>query len=317
MAREEAMNRQGWSNGRWMAWWVAGILAVLGTARGVLAAAQETPAPQEGVEFLSGFSGGGWLGFFGNQGDAVQKERYRGEGGMALDFHLVSWNERWAVRSAFGLAADLGKSVTEELPFAPMETQYEIRPFVEYRRGVWLARAGWAHACQHLIYKDDESPWYLNVGSNIPPDVYYNRLFVGAGRAEMRPEILRAAYFGREGKPVPARVLGYAEAGGYLRSLPGMDGESLYGGNEWVGDLLGELRVLVWAGRKWLLWANSRTQVLMDTEEELYWRERVELEAMFDSRGYGASVYTGMYVLDEHPRDSHEDLVEAGVRFTF
>jgi hypothetical protein len=279
-------------------------------------AAPPPERPASRVQFLSGVNGSGGLVFYGNQRDELQEERYRTGGGVALDFILASSGGRWAVRSAFTLAADLGKSVAQNLPFSPIETAYEIRPYVEWQRGAWLARAGWAHACQHLVYKDHEEPWYTVEGSNLPPDVYYNRLFLGAGSRAIRPEILQETVFNRTG-PAPARVLWYLEAGGYVRSLPGMDRESLYDGNDWVGDLTGELRLRLWAGQRWLLFAASRTQVLLDAGDKGYFRERLRLEAVFDSRGFGSTFYAGAHVVDEHPRDSQEGLLELGGVFTF
>jgi hypothetical protein len=296
---------------------VAWLGLILADPGGVRAQVESPPAPSRSrVEFLSGVNGSGGLVFYGNRQDAVQEERYVTGGGVALDFVLASSGERWSVRSAFTLSADLGKSVAQNLPFSPIETAYEIRPYVEWPRGVWLARAGWAHACQHLVYKDHEEPWYTVEGNNVPPDVYYNRLFIGAGSRAIRPEVLRETWFNRAG-PVPAHVLWYVEAGGYIRSLPGMDRESLYDGNNWVADLAGELRWLLWAGKRWLLFAASHTQVLLDAGDKGYFRERLRLEAVYDSRGFGSTFYAGAHVLDEHPRDSKEGLLELGGMFAF
>ncbi len=300
---------RGWINGGLS---LAGAMLLAGAAQ---AEELEPVAPASGgVQFLSGYSGIGRLEFYSHQDD-LQDERYVTEGAMTMDFDLVSAGERWSVRSRFMLLADLGSSVTQNLPFSPKETMYEFTPYGEYQRGTWLARFGWDHVCQHLIYKDNEEPWYTVEGSNIPPDVYYNRLFVGAGRRESRPEILRQAFFQEGG--IPTRVIWYFEAGGYLRSLPGVDDESLYGDNDWVGDGLADIHLLLHAADRWLLFVNSRTQVLLDTGDEFYTRERLQLEAVFDSRGFGSAVYAGWHVLDEHPRDSKEGMTELGAVFYF
>ncbi len=299
--------------------WRAGVGAavVLGMARAAVAEPAPEPEPSPaGVRFLSTFAGTGRLGFFANARDDLQEERYVSEGAMELDFELVSRLERWAVRSRFLLQADLGTSVADNLPFSPKETAYEINPYVEWTRGRWLARFGWSHACQHLIYKDHEEPWYIAAGSNnVPPDVYWNRLHVGGGSREIRPEVLRRACFG-EGAARP-RVVWYVEAGGYLRSFPGMDDDSLYGSNDWVADAAADLRWRLFAADRWVLFATSRTQALLDTDDELTARQRVGLEAVFDSRGFGSSVYLAGHVVDEHPRDSKEELVEVGGVFYF
>ena len=287
------------------------------TALSLPAAAAAAPAaPAGGLQLLSGFSGEGRLGFFGNRQDEVQRERYVTEGSMTLDFNLLAFGEeRWAFRSRFLLLADLGTSVAQNLPFSPKETTYGFSPFIEHQQGSWLAQFGWDHACQHLIYKDNEKPWYTVEGSNIPPDVYYNRLYIGAGRREIRPEIRRTTYF-ESAAPRP-RWIWYVEAGGYLRSLPGMNGDSLYGGNDWTGDLAGDLRLLLLAGERWLLFANSHTQFLLDAADEIYSRELLQLEAVFDSRGFGSAVYAGWHAVDEHPRDSKEEMLEVGGVFYF
>lgn len=293
---------------------VAGLVAWSMGARP--ARAEPKPAaPEDGLRFLSDFSALGRLGFFSEQDD-LQKERYVSEGTMALDFDLVSVGERWALWSRFAFVVDLGKSITDNLPFSPKEMAYEISPFVEYRRASYLYRFGWNHVCQHLIYKDNEEPWYETAGSNaVPPDVYWNRLYVGAGRAEIRPEVFRESLFGAGA--APPRLLWYLEVGGYLQSFPGLDDDSLYGSNDWVGDAKAEVRLRLYSAGKWALFANSLTHVLLDGEDEFYAREQLQLEIAFDSQGYGSSIYAGWHAVDEHPRDSKEGLFELGAAFYF
>ena len=278
-------------------------------------AAFAAPEIPEGWQWLSGCNGEGRLEFFGNRQDELQRERYVTAGTMMLDFNVLSLGERWALRSRFQLLADLGTSVAQNLPFSPKETTYGFSPFIEHQRGVGLVRFGWDHTCQHLIYKDTKEPWYKVVGSNLPPDVYYNRIYAGAGHREVRPEIMRQACFSAE-MPAP-RVTWYLEAGGYLRSLPGMNDDSLYGGNDWVGDLTGDLRLRVFTGDRWVLFANSHTQCLLDSADKVYSREQLQVEAIFDSRGFGSALYAGWHVLDEHPRDSQESMTVLGAAFYF
>ena len=266
------------------------------------------------LRLLDDFSAVGRLGFFSNQDDEFQDDRYVSEGTVLLDFDLLSVGERWSLWSRFGFVVDLGKSVADNLPFSPKEMGYEISPFVEYRRESHLYRFGWNHACQHLIYKDHEEPWYATAGSNaVPPDVYWNRLYLGAGRAEVRPEVFRETTFGS----APPRLLWYAEIGGYLQSFPGMDDDSLYGHNDWVADAKADLKLRLLSGGKWALFATSLTHVLLDGEDEFYTREQVQLEVAFDSRGYGSSIYAGWHAVDEHPRDSKEGMVEFGAAFYY
>ncbi len=271
-------------------------------------------APADGeIRLLSDFSTLGRLGFFANQDDELQKDRYVTEGAVGLDFDLLSVGERWSLWSRFGLIIDLGKSIADNLPFSPKEMAYEFNPFVEYRRAAYLYRFGWNHACQHLIYKDNEEPWYLYEGSNVPPDVYWNRLFLGAGRAEIRPEVFRETAFGT----APPRLLWYLEVGGYLQSFPGMDDDSLYGANDWVADARADVRLRLYSAGKWALYANSLTHVLLDGEDEWFTREQLQAEVAFDSQGYGSSIYAGWHVVDEHPRDGKEGMLEIGAAFYY
>lgn len=282
---------------------VAGLVAGWGT----VAAGGE-------IRLLDDFSAVGRLGFFSNHDDEFQEERYVAEGAMLLDFDLLSVGERWSLWSRFGLAVDLGKSIADNLPFSPKEMAYEISPFVEYRRSTYLVRFGWNHACQHLIYKDNADPWYETAGSNaVPPDVFWNRISLGAGRAEIRPDVFREAAFG----PAPPRWFWYAEIGGYLQSFPGLEGDSLYGSNDWAADAKFDLRLRLLSGAKWALFATSLTHVLLDGANELFMREQVRLEMAFASRGYGSSIVAGWHAVDEHPRDSKEGLFEFGAAFYY
>ncbi len=267
--------------------------------------------------FFSEVSGDGRVVFFGNQRDAVQEQRFVTEGAISLDFALASRGERWWVRSRFTLQSDFGESVADNLPFSPINTAYEVIPFVEYRRDAWLARAGWNHACQHLIYKENDAPWYLEEDVDVPPDAYYNRIFIGAGHREIRPELLRETFFENRKSAERPRVMGYVEAGGYLRKLPGMDRDSLYGGNDWVADVRADLRLRLLTGNRWVLLAISQTHLLLDGQDDVFARQRFQLEGVFATRGFGSSIFVGAYPLDEHPRDSKDGMLELGAQFTF
>ncbi len=294
------------------------MLAGLWPALALAAPGASTPAaPADTVQYLSEFSGSGRLLFFTNQRDEFQRERFVTEGAMTLDFSFVSIAEKLSLRSRFTLLADMGSSVADNLPFSPKETAYDLTPYVEYQREALLCRFGWNHTCQHLIYKDDKSPWYADEDRPITPDVYYNRLFLGVGSRAIRPEIMRKTFF-REGPDAALpHVLWYLEAGAYIRSLPGMDDESLTGGNDWTADLAAEVHVRLLAADRWVLFAKSRTQVLLDVDDDAYSRELVQLEAAFDAKGYGLSLLLGMHVLDEHPRDSKEGVLEIGIATFF
>ena len=276
-----------------------------------------TPAADT-TDFLSDFSGGGHLLYFLDQRDKLQEDRFVTEGVMELDFSLLSRADRLELRTRFEMSAGMGQSVAENLPFSPKEMAYEINPFLEYRAGGLLYRAGLVHACQHLIYKDNEDPWYLEEGVDIPPDVYFNRLYAGAGMQETRREVLQRTYLGALATAKKPPAVWYVEAGWYLRSLGSLlDEESLYGDNDWVADLKADMMFPFRVRKAYALFAASRTHVLFDTDSNAYWRERLELEAFFASRGFGSSVFLAWNTVDEHPRDSREGLFELGARFFF
>jgi hypothetical protein len=275
------------------------------------------PASAASVEWFPHFAGRGWLALFANQGDALQDARFVTEGGLALDFAVVSRAETLSLRSRFEIVTTMGDSITQNLPFSPKEMFYEIAPYLEYRRGPLLWRAGWSHVCQHLIYKEYDDPWYVLADTNVAADVYFNRLFLAAGRAELRPEELRAAYFSGSPRADAPRWTWGVEAGGYLRSLPGVDDETLYSQNDWAWDLRADLRWILLSRPRWLLLAASRTQALLDVHDDAYWRQWIALEAHFASSAFGSMVYLGHHLVDEHPRDGREGLFELGASFYF
>lgn len=297
------------------------LLSVFAACLAGAASAQTAPAAPapRAADFLFDVRGEGDLTVFLAQQTDYQEERYVTEALVQLDFGLVSWaTNRWAFRSRFALLTGMGDSVAENLPFSPKEMDYDIDFYVEYRTDRLLADFGWLHTCQHLIYKDQDNPWYLEEGLNLPPDVYYNRLYAGLGRPEARREILWQTYFGPDAAPGKSRWIWRAEAGGYLHSLGGlMDEESLSGGQDWAADLKADLMIPLFVRRSVALFAANRAQLLLDADEETYWRDRLELEAFFASRGFGFSAFLAWNAVDEHPRDSREDLVEIGGRFFF
>ena len=299
-------------------WRAAAMAAGLAWAAAGRAAEAGAPPPGAGggVRLLPEVSGMGSLSWYGGSKDELQKARYVNEGILELDFALARFGEEWTLRGRFGMVAEMGKSISQHLPFSPKEMEYEVSPYVEWRRGGWMARGGWSHVCQHLVYKEQDEPWYELEGSNVPPDVYWNRLYAGFGREESRPELLRKAAFG-EGRGEIPRFTWWAEAGGYLRSLPGVDDETLYSQNDWAADLVADLRAIPYAGRKWLLAGTARTHLLFDDGGEAFLRQGRGGEATFDGSGFGATVFLGGHVVDEHPRDDKDGLLEAGARLFF
>lgn len=297
------------------------LLSVFAACLAGAAAAQTEPAAPapRSVDFLCDFRGEGNLAYFLAQQNDYQEDRFVTEALVELDFGLVSWaDRRWTFRSRFALLTGMGQSVAENLPFSPKEMAYDINPYVEYRTETLLADFGWLHACQHLIYKDHTSPWYLEDGLDLPPDVYYNRLYAGLGRPEARREILWQTFFGPDSAARKPRWIWHAEVGGYLRSLGSfMDEESLSGGQDWSADLKADVMLPLLVRPAFALFAANRAHLLLDTDNETFWRDRLELEAFFASHAYGFSTFLAWNAVDEHPRDSREDLVEFGGRFFF
>ena len=281
--------------------------------------ADATPPPPEPMEFLSDFRGSGHLLYYLSHRDAYQKERFVSQGGLELDFSLLSKADRWHARLRFEVIAGMGESVAENLPFSPKEMAYDINPYFEYRTGGRMVRAGLAHMCRHLIYKDDETPWYLEDGTNFPADVYFNRLYAGIGSVEARPEerwqtLLR----GGGARAAFPRAIWQAEVAGYLRSLGGlMDADSLSGNNDWQADAKADLMLPLRVRPACAWFAASRTHVLFDTHFEATWIERLELEVLFANREYGTLLFLAWNAVDEQPLDSREGMVELGARFFF
>jgi hypothetical protein len=277
----------------------------------------DTNASDE-IQILPGYSSDASLKYYLGQKGKLQKKRFLTEGSVAVDYALLSWGD-WSLIGDILMQCGMGESVTDNLPFSPLEMHYELTPFLERRGENLLWRLGWTHACDHLIYKDVEQPWYTEEGQNIEPDVYYNRIFAGAGTPAIRMPIQRQAFLkpGTAPRP-PLGLVWYVEAGYYLRSLgDSIDSKSLSGHNDWAWDFKGEVRVPLWTGRSAALFANSRTHLLLDEDGGAFWREKLELELLFAGGSYGSSVFFGAYVVDEHPRDSREDLQDIGLRFYF
>jgi hypothetical protein len=286
---------------------------------GVSSAMAAEPAPAgNAIRFFSHHNADAYLLYFFGQDGSVQKERFVTEGALHLEFSLASWNEGDDLAAVFHIVTGMGDSVTDNLPFSPKEMAYELSPVFQHRGPEWLYRAGWVHACQHLIYKDDANPWYLAEDSSIPPDLYYNRLFLGFGTPEARPEVLRQTFLvGNPGARAPW-LIWYGEGGYYLRSLGDLiEPDSLYDHNDWAMDFKADIGVPIWKSQSAVLIAGSHTHLLFDTDSDTYLRESLELAAHFASTGYGTSLVLGNRVVDEHPRDSKEGVWEIGVRFYY
>jgi hypothetical protein len=258
---------------------------------------------------------------FLNQDRGIERERYRTEVATGLQWDLLALGDSLVLQWDFRLASIMGESVSENLPFSPMEVVYSWTPvLLEYTRGGRLWRLGWDHVCHHLIYKDTGEPWYDRTGGEFEADVFYNRVFAGYGVPFGRPALRWLAVKEGAGGPVAwhERFLWYAEAGYYLRDLGGlMDSESLWGSNDWQWDVRADASVLAWRNRWFAVFAHGSATVLADTDNEVFWRGRAEAEVLLPGGGFGLSFYGAYTPVDEHPRDSREGLGEIGARGCF
>jgi len=259
---------------------------------------------------------GGYLEFFANQQDAFDEDRYVSEGGLEADIFLVRFTPRthlvWRITTATGM----GEATTSGLPFSVQEVRYALAPFVEYNNDRLLVRAGLDHGCDHLILKDTEDPWYIRNRQQVLRDVYDNRLFVGMGSASER----RATW--REMEQDATREapgwIHYVETGYYLRELFGwVDKEALNEGNNWWWDLVYDLRARLWSGSAGDLFALNQLHVLLDRNEDLFWRDSIGIEYQPAGSGLGTAWGLSWQAVDEHVRDSKEGIVALSGRFFF
>ena len=62
---------------------------------------------------------------------------------------------------------------------------------------------------------------------------------------------------------------------------------------------------------------HAPTATVAGAREALERFAQLQLELAFASRGYGSSIYAGWHVVDEHPRDSKEGMLEFGASFYY
>ncbi len=260
--------------------------------------------------------GGGYLEFFANQRDEFDEERYVSEGGLETDIFLLRFTPRTHLVWRITLATGMGEAVTSGLPFSVQEVRYALVPYIEHERNRLLVRAGLDHGCDHLVLKDTEAPWYIRNGRQALRDVYDNRLFAGVGSSSQR----RAAWSETEqdpGQNAPAWIH-YVEAGYYLQKLFGwVDEEALNEGNNWWWDLVYDLRCRLRHSEAGNLFALNRMHVLLDRNEDLFWRDSIGIEYQPAGAAVGTAWGLSWQIIDEHVRDSKEGLIALSGRFFF
>lgn len=260
--------------------------------------------------------GGGYLEFYANQQDEFDEDRYVSEGGLEADIFLFRFTPRTHLVWRIVCATGMGRSTTSDLPFSVQEVRYALVPFIEYNSDRLLVRTGLDHGCDHLILKDTPEPWYVRDGEQVLRDVYDNRLFAGIGSATHR-----RATWGEIERNTEREAPGwihYAEAGYYLRELFGVvDEDALTEGNNWWWDVVYDLRARLWGGSAGNLFALNRLHVLLDRDEDIYWRDTVGIEFQLGRTGAGTAFALSWHAIDEHVRDSKEGLIALSGRFFF
>ncbi len=272
-------------------------------------------ATGEESRYFPRLHGGGYLEFFANQQDEFDEDRYVSEGGLEADIFLVRFSPRTHLVWRITCSTGMGEATTSGLPFSVQEVRYALMPLVEYKSRI-LIRAGLDHGCDHLILKDTEDPWYIRDGRQVLRDVYDNRLFVGVGSVSQRRATWREME--RNADHEAPGWTHYAEAGYYLQELFGWIAEdALNEGNNWWWDLVYDLRCRLWGGSAGSLFALNRLHVLLDRNEDLYWRDSIGIEYQPSGTGVGTAWALSWHVIDEHVRDSREGVVALSGRFFF
>ncbi|MBM4144314.1 MAG: hypothetical protein FJ225_12090 [Lentisphaerae bacterium] len=292
---------------------VAAVLACAPAAR-----AWEDDETPSVCEALTGHSGEVSLLRFYNQRGFEQSRRYVTRLSMDFEGEMLSWRRRDYLMLGTSLASDFGRSIAPLLPFSPMDAVYGIAPFWENRGRRILRRAGWDHACAHLILKEGGAVWYDREDVNVPSSAYFNRVFAGVGTTTMR-RAAQARSYRLAPPPGPAeRIVWYAEAGGYVRGLGGVLSPSAFqGGSDWAWDVALEARHPLLIRTAWALVAGGSGTALVDSRDRPSWRARLELEFMPVRNALGLSLFGAWNPVDRHPYDSREGLGEVGVRAWF
>ena len=266
----------------------------------------------EESRYLSRLHGGGYLGFFANQQGAVEEDRYVTEGALEADIFLYRFTPDTHLVWSITCATGMGEATTSGLPFSVQEVRYALVPFIEHRSRGRLVRFGLDHGCDHLILKDTAQPWYMRNGEQILRDVYDNRLFAAVGSTSYR----RATW--KQLADEAPRWIHYVEVGYFLQELFGLvDEDALNEGNNWWWDMEYDLRARLWDSAWGTLFAANRLHLLLDRDDDLYWRDRIGIESQPARSRIGSAYQLTWHALDEHPRDSKEGLIELNASFFF
>ncbi|NQU41305.1 MAG: hypothetical protein HQ523_15255 [Lentisphaerae bacterium] len=274
-----------------------------------------TSQAEESSRFLTQLHGAGYMTLFGNRSGAFNRERYVSEGTLEADIFLFDFTPTTHLVWGITTATRMGKSTTSGLPFSVQEVNYALIPYLEMERGAHLVRVGLDHGCEHLILKDASQPWYIRDGERVLPTVYDNRLFAGFGSDTYRRSTWKAQR--QDASREAPHWIHYVEVGYYLQELFGLVSEdALNEGNNWWWDAHHDLRRQVWSGRRGDLFVINRLEFMIDREEECAWRDRIGLEFQPATR-VGSAFQLNWHPIDEHPRNSREDLIELVARFFF
>jgi hypothetical protein len=290
------------------------IVAIACTITALALLVPAAMAAQDSSNWFTTFRGETQVGFFLGHDSDLERTRYRSEGRLLVQYAILEITPRSVLWFDLYMATEMGESVAEYLPFSPMTTSYSLSPFWEYSKNGRLYRIGWDHACNHLTYKEGLRPWYNDGVNYIEPDVYYNRIFAAAGSAT-DPRLRRSAEYWNSEKPELHWCL---ETGWYVSSVFGLfSSREVQGGNDWAWDITARLSYPVLRANLSTLALNSETVLMIERDDDTYWRQRLELELFRRPSSYGTSAFLGLCLIDEHPRDSREGLCDIGFRVFF
>ena len=267
---------------------------------------------------LTGYYGEASILHFYNQRGYMQARRYVTAVDFALELELLSKDNEAFLMLAPTFSTVYTRSVAPLLPFSPMDVRYAIAPFGEWRRDGLLCRAGWDHACHHLILKDDRRRWYERADADVVPVVFYNRVFAGAGTLTIREAVRRARYRRDTPRGFADRFIWYAEGSYYMRDIFGiLPPRALYKENEWQWDVSLRIAYPLVIGEHYAWIAGAETTALVTVTGKPDWRGRAETSLMFGGDELGMSLFAGWTPVDQRPYHNRDGLTEAGLRFTF
>ncbi|MCP4584205.1 MAG: hypothetical protein GY839_21545 [candidate division Zixibacteria bacterium] len=242
------------------------------------------------------------------------KTRYFLEANTDFEFFLFKYRKN--LYSIFWLKLQTGMGQTPgNVVFDPMDINFGLLPVVEYRLPKMNLQFGLEHHCFHEIDRQELET------------VYFNKLFLAAGSANMRPIKYWSNLAGQDGWTMANRVSWYAQWGYFIKDFFGLVDRGLLNDQNFNNqELLTDFRYAFYRRKSWLV--NFRGQTKLGTwqkdtdgitDKKAYWR--LDLGFEFSSRRgkNGAMIFIN-YTIDDIPpyenipRFSKDRLLQIGVR---